>query len=275
MNHDDYVRFITEDAPSGDVTSDVFINDVQCEGYGIAKEDFYVAGLEEIRDFYKFLNVELKTLLYDGMHVVNGDILFTVKGNIKNVLKGERVSLNILQRMSGIATKTRRFVDIVRPVNDKVIIAATRKTTPGFRYYEKRAVEIGSGWTHRLNLSDAILIKDNHIATAGINKICEINRNYKTELTKEIEVTTMDELKRIISEPFDIIMLDNFSVEMARESYSYIRRIAPDKKIEISGGITEENIALYAPFADIISVGALTHSYRSVDISMEIKGVRI
>jgi nicotinate-nucleotide pyrophosphorylase (carboxylating) len=270
MEYEDFLRFIKEDAPMGDITSNTFLGNEKGKAYGIAKDSFYVSGLEEIKQFFGFLNVSFESTVKEGDYVNKGEKIFFISGRLKDILMGERVALNIIQRMSGITTLTKRFIDKVRPINENVKIACTRKTTPGFRYYEKKAVEIAGGWTHRYNLSDAILIKDNHIAAKGLDNILKINRETKTSLWREIEVVDLDELKKVLKEPFDIVMLDNFSVDKAKEAYELIKKQNSKVKIEISGGINLNNVELYAPYADIISIGALTHSYSSMDISLEI-----
>ncbi|MGC8582023.1 MAG: carboxylating nicotinate-nucleotide diphosphorylase [Thermoplasmata archaeon] len=270
MDYDDFLRFMKEDAPGGDVTSNMFLGNEKGRAYGIAKDSFYISGLEEIKQFFGFLNVSFESPLKEGDYVNRGEKIFFISGRLKDILLGERVALNIIQRMSGITTLTRKFIDKVKPINGNVKIACTRKTTPGFRYYEKKAVEIAGGWTHRYSLSDAILIKDNHIAARGLDNILKINRETKTSLWREIEVVDLDELEKVLKEPFDIVMLDNFSVDRAKEAYELIKKQNSKVKIEISGGINLNNVELYAPYADIISIGALTHSYSAMDISLEI-----
>jgi len=270
MDYEDFLRFMKEDAPNGDVTSNMFLGNEKGKAYGIAKDSFYVSGLEEIKQFFGFLNVSFESPVKEGDYVNKGDKIFFISGYLKDILLGERVALNIIQRMSGITTLTKKFIDKVKPINENVKIACTRKTTPGFRYYEKKAVEIAGGWTHRHSLSDAILIKDNHIAAKGLEPILKINRETKTSLWREIEVVDLEELEKVLKEPFDIVMLDNFSVDMAKKAYELIKKEGSKVKIEISGGINLNNVEFYAPYADIISIGALTHSYSSMDISLEI-----
>lgn len=187
-------------------------------------------------------------------------------GNARQILMLERTVLNLIARMSGIATATRRVVEAVRKVNPDVKIAATRKTCPGMRYFDKKAVEIGGGWAHRMSLSDAILIKDNHIAIAGLEEAL-----MKARERGRVEVRSVDEAVKAARLGADMIMLDNMGVEEAEKAIRLVREINPSAMIEISGGITPDNIMDYASLdVDIISLGWLTHSVRSLDFSLEV-----
>lgn len=203
---------------------------------------------------------------------MRGDILATVSGSAKNILIGERVALNILQRLSGIATKTSKLAEIVTYYNSSVV--DTRKTTPGLRVIEKYAVRIGGGKNHRFGLYDGILIKDNHIKVAGgIRKAVSLARgNAPHTLKIEVEVEDINAVNEAIEAKADIIMLDNMDLDTIKEAVNVINGSA---LVEVSGGITEENILSYAKLGvNIISVGALTHSAKALDISLDVKDIK-
>lgn len=236
----------------------------------IVKEDGVVAGLETAEMVFKLLdiNVEFQPLVSDGQRVHKGDIIAKVKGKTRVLLSGERTALNLLQRMSGIATITSKYVDKVREYNVRVV--DTRKTTPGLRILEKYAVRMGGGHNHRYNLSDAVMIKDNHIeAVGGIKEAVGIIKSRVPHTVKvEVEVESLEQLKEALEAGADIIMLDNMSVEYMKEAV----RINNKKAIlEASGNITLDNIEEVAKTGvDIISIGAITHSVKALDISMNI-----
>ncbi|MEM0492958.1 MAG: carboxylating nicotinate-nucleotide diphosphorylase [Candidatus Thermoplasmatota archaeon] len=269
---DDIERFLLEDlGEEGDITSDALFSNEIAEAIILAKEDNIVAGLEEATNIYKRLNVEMNTMYKDGEQVKNYSIVSNIKGPIRGILKGERLVLNIISRMSGIATETRELVNICRRINPKIEIAATRKTTPGFRYYEKKAVMIGGGKPHRFGLYDAVIIKDNHLRAYGsveeaIKKIKEKIKN------KTIEIEVESEKDAIIAARLhvDVIMLDNVPAKTAEHIANKIRSIDDNIIIEVSGGINKRNIKKYARFADRISLGYITHSVKSKDYSLEI-----
>ncbi len=266
--------YLKEDVRSGDITSENLLPDRHARASIIAKEGGVVAGLEELIALFSLSNCVIKNPLQDGSQITPGTVLCTVEGNVKDILRTERVGLNILARMSGIATKTRKFVERVRPVNENVKIAATRKTTPGFRYFEKKAVRVGGGDPHRYSLDDMALIKENHIrACGGVTKILK-QANEKISFSKkiDIEVETVDQFKEAVDFSPDIIMLDNMKPSEVRECREHLEKIKLSRSgrtlIEISGNISLENIGDYAPYGDIISIGSLTHSYSSLDFTM-------
>jgi len=270
---DDIDRFLKEDLGDiGDITSDALLGDEESEGVIIAKETCIVAGLEEAKEVFNRCGACLRKLVDDGVRVESGSKVAVVSGSSKSILRGERLALNFLGRMSGIATLTRRLVDICRKVNPTVSIAATRKTTPGFRFYEKKAVVIGGGESHRMGLYDAILIKDNHIKIVGSAE--EAIRRIQEKLPgKPIEVEVEDEetALRVANLNVDTIMLDNIPPYLGRVIAEKIREINDGIRIEVSGGITPDNILLYAEYADRISLGYITHSVRCIDFSLEIE----
>ncbi|TNF56451.1 carboxylating nicotinate-nucleotide diphosphorylase [bacterium] len=269
------LKALTEDIGSGDVTSGAVITkNHRSTASLIAKEDFVLAGLPFAEDVFKLIDEGLtfKTVKKDGDTVKKGSVIVNITGNTRNLLKGERTSLNFLQRLSGIATMTRMFVERVQGFPVK--ITDTRKTTPGLRFFEKYAVRIGGGVNHRSGLFDGILIKDNHIqAAGGIRKAVKLARNHAHHLLKiEVEVKNIREVKSALLSDADIIMLDNMSILNMEKSVALIRGVNPRVVVEASGNINLDNIArIAATGVDLISVGALTHSAGSVDISMDIK----
>lgn len=269
---DDIDRYLKEDlGEEGDVTSDSLFTVEFAKAKIIAKEDCVVAGLKEAKLLFEKTGAETELKVKEGDFIKKNTIVATIKGSARSVLKGERLALNIIGRMSGIATDTKKLVDICKSINPNATVAATRKTTPGFRKFEKRAVEIGGGEPHRFGLFDAVMIKDNHIKLVGsvdeaIKKVKEKVRDkiIEVEVENEEDATTAAKLG------VDVIMLDNFDGKSGGIVAKKIREINPDILIEISGGVTPDNIANYASFADRISLGCLTHSIKSKDFSLEI-----
>lgn len=265
---------IAEDVGDGDHTSlSTIPANVQGKAKLIVKEDGILAGVELALEIFNQIDSSLKVnvMLQDGAAVQYGDIAFTVEGSTHAILLAERLVLNCMQRMSGIATKTNRIVELLKPYKTQVL--DTRKTTPGLRYLEKWAVKIGGGVNHRIGLYDMILIKDNHVDYAGgiANAIIAANKYLKQthkKLAIEIEVRNLDELNQVLAEGnVDRIMLDNFELPLLKEAIDLIdgRFIT-----EASGGIVEENVAQYAACGvDYISMGALTHSVKSLDLSLK------
>lgn len=265
---------LTEDVGDGDHTSlSTIPQGTQGKAKLIIKEDGILAGIELAIEIFREVDPNLKVdvLLQDGAAVKFGDIALTVTGSTHAILIAERLVLNCMQRMSGIATKTHRIVSLLKKTKTKIL--DTRKTTPGLRYLEKWAVRIGGGVNHRIGLYDMILIKDNHVDYAGgISNAITAAQQYLTDQNKslqiEIEVRNLEELKQVLAVGgVDRIMLDNFSFENLKAAVSLI-----DGKFitEASGGITEDNVAAYAACGvDFISMGALTHSVKSLDMSLK------
>jgi len=269
---DDIDRFIKEDlGEKGDITSDSLFTDEYAEAKILAKEDCIVAGLKEAEIVFEKIGAETELMVKDGDFVKKFTAVALIKGSANSILKGERLALNIISRMSGIATETKKLVEICKSINPKVTVAATRKTTPGFRKFEKRAVEIGGGEPHRFGLYDAVMIKDNHIKLIGsVEKaIKKVKEKVKDKII-EVEVENEEDAVTAAKLGVDIIMLDNFDSKSAEKVTKKIRDITNDTIIEISGGITFNNITDYASFADRISLGYLTHSIKSKDFSLEI-----
>ncbi len=239
----------------------------------LVKEEGIIAGVEAAAKVFKLRDksFKLKILIKDGTPVKKGDIVFTIEGNVQKLLSSERLVLNILQRMSGIATKTAHLQNLCKGTKTKVI--DTRKTTPGFRFFEKWAVVIGGGTNHRYGLFDMILIKDNHIDFAGgITKAIDSANSYlkkkRRKLAIEVETRNLEDVKKVlIHGGVQRIMLDNYSPEQTGEA---VKLIKGKFEVESSGGITESNIADYAKCGvDFISIGALTHHIKSLDLSLK------
>jgi nicotinate-nucleotide pyrophosphorylase (carboxylating) len=263
---------LKEDIGFGDITTDAIVSP-NLEGIGDvgAKDDFILAGLDVARHVFNHLDpqVVFSSTFKDGDRVKNGRIVFSVRGKLASILKAERTALNFIQRLSGIATLTRAYVDRLEGVNVRIV--DTRKTTPGWREIEKYAVKIGGGSNHRMGLYDGVLIKDNHIAAGGgIRMAVDAARKRIHHLVKiEVEVTNMVELAEALSAGADVIMLDNMTPDQIRKA---VKEINSRALVEVSGGVNLENIrGLAQAGVDFISVGALTHSAKSVDMSMKIR----
>lgn len=270
---DDMLRgALTEDIPYLDVTTDFLLPDEHTSSaYYIAKADGVVCGLDIALRTFELAGggVEITALVKDGDTVKKGDILARMHGSTKTLLKGERTALNILQHLSGIATATRRCVDLVQGTN--ATIADTRKTLPGLRAFQKYAVTIGGGRNHRFCLSDGAMLKDNHIdAYGGITPAVTALRKKVGHMVKiEVEVRTLEELREALSAGCEIIMLDNMSCE---EMAQAVKMTDGKALLEASGNVTAENIRSIAETGvNLISLGALTHSVTCFDISMRIE----
>jgi nicotinate-nucleotide pyrophosphorylase (carboxylating) len=263
---------LKEDIGSGDITTDNLVDpDLEGKGVIIAKEPFVIAGLDVACQVFKHLNANVIFIpvYIDGNFVKEGETIATVEGKLRALLLGERTALNFLQRLSGIATCVRSYVDELK--NKRVRLVDTRKTTPGWRVLEKYAVRVGGAHNHRMGLYDGVLIKDNHIAACGgIKKAVDRIRTRVSHLVKiEVEVSTLDQVKDALKAGADVIMLDNMSIEQIKEAAAFI-----DEKalVEVSGNVTKSGLKSLADAGvDIISVGALTHSAGCVDISMRIQ----
>ena len=272
-------EFISEDLGFGDITTDSIIDDdVWVTATIVCKEDAVISGLKEAVKIFELLGCIAKPLIKEGSQVKAGTRLIYVEGSGRAVLKGERTALNLLMRMSGIATATWRALSKARRVNSKVRIACTRKTAPGLRYFDKKAVRVGGGDTHRFRLDDCILIKDNHIRIVGSVRKAIEEAKRKTSFTKkiEVEVENLEDALEAAMSGADIIMLDNMrSDEISKFLIELERRELRDKVIiEASGGINEKNIEEYAKIGvDVISIGAITHSVKAIDMSLEIEDV--
>lgn len=268
--------FLREDLRSGDITTQV-LGPLNADAVAtvIAGSKTIIAGIEEAIAIAKINNLEYEQMAFEGNWMSPGDIVLRIKGPAKTLLSVERVILNIMMRMSGIATKTYKMVESARRVNPHVRIAATRKTTPGFRFFEKRAVVVGGGDPHRYALDDMVLIKNNHIAAVGsVGKAVRTAKDH-ISFSKKIscEVRSLEEAEEAINAGADIVLLDNFTPEeMLKVVETLTEKGLRDHVIlEASGGIDENNVQQYAQTGvDIISSGAVTHSYESADLKMRL-----
>ena len=260
---------LNEDVGSGDVTTDaIFAPDEMCEAHIVAKEKGVIAGVEVAKRIFQKLDPQASFagVVNDGNHVGSGDEILRIKAKVRAVLSAERLALNLLQRMSGIATATSKYVDALSGSTTKIL--DTRKTVPGLRILDKYAVSAGGGQNHRFGLYDLVLIKDNHINSAGSikNAVDLVRGKYGEKYKIEVETSNMDEVKEALSSEVDIIMLDNMSTSMMKEAVTLISGKA---LTEASGGITLEGLSEVAETGvDYISVGAITHSVQALDISL-------
>jgi nicotinate-nucleotide pyrophosphorylase (carboxylating) len=272
-------QILAEDVGKGDVTTAAVVPaGLTVEAAVVAKEAGIAAGIEETAILAESLGLSVKTEVVDGDEIKNGKVILRISGDAQAILSAERTMLNLLSRMSGIATTTRRLTEKLRKVNATAKIAATRKTAPGLLYFDKKAVLIGGGDPHRLRLDDMILVKDNHIAIAG-NVETAVKKAKAASFSKkiEVEVTSVTDALKAAEAGADIIMLDNFSPKQIREAIKALKKAGFFGKIllEISGGITEQNLLEYASTqVNIISMGELTHSVKALDISLEITKVK-
>lgn len=272
MSLDEIIKqSLEEDLGSGDVTTRYLdLEPTLCSAYMIAKADGILAGIEVAVKVFKAVDPESKITLYrkDGDRVAPRDEILRVDGRAASILQAERTALNFLQRLSGIATQTRNMVDLISQTGTRLL--DTRKTTPLLRSLEKYAVRVGGGFNHRHGLYDMIMLKENHIRAAGgitaaVKKIQAHNASYKIE----VEVTNQDELAEAVAAKVDRVMLDNMSLKDIKAA---VKTYKNKVELEVSGGITPENILPYAKTGvHFISSGALTHSYKSLDISLLFK----
>ena len=267
--------FLAEDLGRGDITTQACVaRNAHARGRFLAKEAMVVAGLEAAEAVFSTLDSQqqLEAFVSDGEEVEAGKVIARTSGFADVLLAGERVALNLLQRLSGIATLTRKYVRAIEGTPAQIV--DTRKTTPGLRMLEKYAVLAGGARNHRFGLDDGVLIKDNHIALAGgVGAAVERAREAVGHLHKiEVEVSTEKDLRESLRSGADILLLDNLSSEEIARMVSIARELAPQVKLESSGGITLENVRAYAEAGvDLISIGALTHSARAMDISFKIQ----
>jgi nicotinate-nucleotide pyrophosphorylase (carboxylating) len=267
------IDFLQEDIGSGDITSDNIIpRDLKAKAEIVSKSRLaVVCGLEEASMLFDICGCDAEVLVSDGSKVPRGTAVMNVSGHARAILKAERTVLNIIMRMSGIATETRRLVDLAKGIT----ILATRKTAPGLRYFDKKAVVLGGGAAHRMRLDDMVLIKDNHLAlSSDVGKTVRLVReNAGSSIKVECEARTKKEAFELVAAEADIVMLDNFTPKQAEQTIKQIRRMGLRKsvKIEISGGINDKNIRRYRRAKpDFISAGYITHSSKAVDFSLEI-----
>ena len=269
------LEFLKEDLGFEDITTNALVPEkttararIICKGEGV------IAGVQEACVIFRLLNIEFKPLVRDGDRVRKGQTVMELSGSARAILSAERTVLNLMMKMSGIATETSKLVEATKKVNPKIRIACTRKTTPGFRYFEKKAVALGGGDTHRFRLDDMILIKDNHLSIIGGVREAVKQARLKTSFSKkiEVEVENAEQALEAALAGADIIMFDNMPPEEAKKTLELLEERGLREKvlIELSGGITPENIKKYSALnVDIISMGYITHSARALDLSLD------
>lgn len=269
------LEWLAEDIPFWDVTSELIPEGCRCRAAIIAKEPGVAACVEEVAYFLRRMGFEVRVNVRSGEEFSGGDYIMEVWGDMRRLLQVERLILNVLSHACGVATATRRAVEAARRANSRVRVAATRKTLPGLRYFEKRAVEAGGGDTHRLSLSDMVLIKDNHLRYfKSMREAVEAARRAVSFARKvEVEVSSPEEAVEAAEAGADIVMLDNFTVDEVERAVRMLEREGLRERVvvEVSGGVTLENLEDYARAGpDVISMGSLTHSARAVDMSLEV-----
>jgi len=272
-------QLLVDDVGQGDVTTAALVSsDLTVEAEVLSKEAGVAAGIEETIVLVESLGLSVKVLVSDGEETKKGQVMLRIFGDARTILSVERTMLNLLSRMSGIATATRKLVEKVRKARLDTRIAATRKTAPGLLYFDKKAVFVGGGDPHRLHLDDMILIKDNHLALSenieAAVQLAKQNASFTRKI--EVEVTNAGDALRAAKAGADIIMLDNFSPKLIRETIELLKETGFHERIllEASGGITQENLLEYARTqVNIISLGELTHSVRALDVSLEVKPI--
>ncbi|MFW9917231.1 MAG: carboxylating nicotinate-nucleotide diphosphorylase [Candidatus Thorarchaeota archaeon] len=265
-------EYLLEDMPFGDLTA-AFIPDKDVTGTIISKEKCIVAGIPFAHRVFQYLGLDTHQYVAEGAKIDADQKIFTVKGNARAVLAGERLALNFLIRLSGIATLTHQLIQASSPFPKGPRIAATRKTTPGFRFFEKYAVAIGGGDTHRLSLSDGVLLKENHLSIfSDLTTAIQYAKKQVSFVKKiEVEVTTIEMAVNAAQAGADIIMLDNFEPNQIKKAVDRLSEMGlrANVRLEASGGITSENVVEFASTGvDILSAGSLTHSAKGIDFSL-------
>lgn len=269
-------QMVYDDIGFEDITTNALIEEsIDARGIIISKEDGIISGIDAVKALLNEFNIKGSFQKKDGENITNGDIIVEIEGDARSILSLERTILNFLMRMSGIATLTYNTLKKIRDVNENIILACTRKTTPGLQLFEKNAVKSGGGDTHRFRLDDCVLIKDNHIAIIGSVKESLEKARKNVSFTKkiEIEVENLDDAISAAQNGADIIMLDNMKPNEVNKILSSLESNGLRKNvlIEVSGGINPDNITEYAKInVDIISTGHITHSAKALDMSMEI-----
>lgn len=262
-------RFLAEDIGKGDITSSL-LSKKKIKARIISREKALVAGVDFVKQIFNLKGCSVKILKKDGQQVMPNQAIMTITGDARNILTCERTALNLLTRMSGIATQTNHLVSKIP--NKKTKIYATRKTAPGLRFFDKEAVKIGGGERHRLTLDEMVMIKDNHIAVEG--SLLKLIRDAKKRYKKfEVEVENNDDAILAATEGASIIMLDNFTPSQIKKTIQNLKKekLRDKVKLEASGGITEKNISQYGKTGvDIISIGSITNSVKGIDVSLEI-----
>jgi nicotinate-nucleotide pyrophosphorylase (carboxylating) len=276
------LNFLREDIGRGDITSNSVLkpnllasSTILCKD----SEQAVVAGLREVGIVFDLCKCSCTALVDEGSMVGRGNEVLRIKGRARDILKAERTALNLLMRMSGIATETKKFVEVVKKISKDIEIAGTRKTAPGLRSFDKKAIKIGGGRTHRNSLDEMVLIKDNHLVLTGSigESISSAKKLVGNNIKVECEVTDLQSAIEAINFGADVIMLDNFSPQEVENATRVLKELGLRQKclLEISGGISLANVSQFAKSnPDIISVGSLTHSVKSVDFSLEVDSCR-
>jgi nicotinate-nucleotide pyrophosphorylase (carboxylating) len=274
MNDPDLLlSFIREDAPFGDITSNAVLGTLRGHAVVVVREEGVIAGLEEAAFLFRHFGVTVSSRAEDGDAVFSGDVVLDLEGPARAILLVERTGLNLIGRMSGIATRTRRCVLLLGKTGYACRIASTRKTAPGLRKLDKKAVALGGGDPHRLSLSDGILIKDNHLALVPLEEAVRAAKRSSCYRKVEVEVTTPDEAVLAAKAGADILLFDNMTPAQVTAALGILREQGLKNRvlIEVSGGISEQNLLSYAlPGVDLISAGMLTHSVKNLDVSLDI-----
>ncbi len=269
-------QILADDVGLGDVTVQALIPaNLNVNAVLVAKENGVAAGIEEVTVLAEYLGLKVKAKVADGDAVKNKQVLMEISGNAQTILSAERTMLNLLSRMSGIATATRTLTEKIKKAGFKAKIAATRKSAPGLLYFDKRAVVIGGGDPHRLHLDDMVLIKDNHVAIVGSPEeaVKQAKANVSFSKKIEVEVTKVSDVLKVAKAGADAILLDNFTAAQVKEAADLLEKAGFLGKVvlEASGGIAAEDILAYAAAkVDVISMGQLTHSVKALDISLEV-----
>ena len=267
---------LSEDGGFGDITSNAVVEEGKIvNGHIKSKDNGILAGIDIIRELFEEYGINVTFWLKDGTRISENDVLMSFKGDAKTILLLERTALNLIMRMSGVATVAGHYVNLVEGHN--VRIAGTRKTSPAIGKFDKYALTVGGADTHRFSLDDMVLIKDNHIAACGtpLEALLKAKDNVSFSKKIEIEVETLEDAVKCVENNADIVMLDNMSGSEVKKVIDELERlnIRQNSLIEVSGGITEDNILDYVEYGvDIISIGALTHSSRSLNFSLKIEG---
>ena len=273
---DKIIRYmLDEDEGFGDITSNAVVEEGKIvNAYIISKDEGILAGINVISDLFEEYGVKVKFWLAEASRITEGDLLLALEGDARTILLLERTALNLLMRMSGVATAAHHYVNLVN--NSNVRVAGTRKTSPVIGKFDKYALKVGGADTHRFSLDDMVLIKDNHIAACGnpLEALLKAKENTSFSKKIEIEVETLDDAIDCVKNGADIVMLDNMNASEVKEVIDKLNEldIRQNSLIEVSGGITQDNISEYVDLGvDIISIGALTHSSRSLNFSLKIK----
>jgi nicotinate-nucleotide pyrophosphorylase (carboxylating) len=276
------LNFLREDIGRGDITSNSVLkpnllasSTILCKD----SEQAVVAGLREVGIIFELCKCSCTALVDEGSMVSHGNEVMRIKGRARDILRAERTALNLLMRMSGIATETKKFVEVVKKISKDIEIAGTRKTAPGLRSFDKKAIKIGGGKSHRNSLDEMVLIKDNHLVLTGSigESISSAKKLVGNNIKVECEVTNLQSAIEAINFGANVIMLDNFSPQEVENTTRVLKELGLRQKclLEISGGISLANVSQFAKSnPDIISVGSLTHSVKSVDFSLEVDSCR-